>query len=174
MNTTAHDSQTRYGARPGDSRYDEVVVADEVERDDAVPQIARLASVAAGAVVAIIGLLALLGVDWEAAEVDRPVHEAAGMTFTPIMAVLTAVVGVLLILVGAARSGEGKIAMGAIVASLGAAILLVGDLENRWQVSDSQGWLALVVGLVFVVAGILAERRHVVRRQGRAHHTEVR
>lgn len=173
MDTTAHDSQARYDTRDRNLRYDEVVVAEEV-RDDGVPQIARLVSVAAGAIVAVVGLLALLAIDWGVAEVDRPIYEVGGMTFSPVMAVITATIGVLLILVGAARSGEGKIAMGAIVASLGAAMLLVGDLENRWQVSDGQGWLALIVGVVFVVAGILAERRHVVRRQGRTHQADVR
>ncbi len=168
---TTHDSPNQPDARRS---YDETVVADEIHRDDAVPQAARLIALAAGAIVAIVGLFAVLSVEWGTAEVDSPTYDVLGMTFTPVLAVVTAVLGVLLILTAASRSSEGKIAMGAIVASLGAAILLVNDLENRWQVQDTQGWLALVIGIVFIVAGILTERGRVVRRQARAvHHDAV-
>ncbi len=164
MQTTTRGSD-HYVSRG--ARSDQVVVSDEVRRDDGVPQAARLIALAAGAIVTIIGLFAVLEVDWANAEADAPVYEVAGMTFTPVVAAITAVLGPLLIGVAASRASEGKIAMGAIVASLGVAMLLVNDLGNRWQTSDSQGWLALAVGVVFVVAGVLSERRHVVRRSAR-------
>ena len=164
MHTTTHGSG-RYDARR-DVFVDEVAT-DEVRSESGVPQAARLVALAAGAIVAIIGLLAVLEVDWSVAEVDSPVYEVAGMTFTPVVAGITAFIGVILIAAAASRTSEGKIALGAIVASLGAAMLM-SDLGNRWQTNDSQGWLALAVGVVFIVAGILSERREVVRRSQRA------
>jgi hypothetical protein len=118
--------------------------------------------------VTIIGAFALLKVDWSVAEAGAPLYEVAGMTFSPVAAVVTAVLGLILIATAASRASEGKIAMGAVVASLGVALLLINDLETRWNTSDGHGWLALSVGLVFVVAGILSERRQTVRRSERA------
>lgn len=166
MHTTTHDPDRYASGR--DAYFNEVSAADEVRTENGVAQAARLIALAAGAIVAIIGLFAVLEVDWGTAEIDRPVYEVAGMTFSPVVAGITAILGVILIAVAASRASEGKIAMGAIVASLGAAMLLVDDLDVRWNTSDGQGWLALSVGMVFVVAGILSERRSVVRRSERA------
>jgi hypothetical protein len=159
VHTTTHGSRQMATGR--DVFVDEVAT-DEV-RESGVPQAARLIALAAGAIVTIIGLLAVLKVDWAEAQADSPLYDVAGMTFTPVVAGVTAVLGLILIAVAASRGGEGKFAMGAIVASLGAAMLLVGDLGTRWQTSDGQAWLALAVGGVFIVAGILSERREVVR-----------
>jgi hypothetical protein len=169
--TTTSQSSTD-PATAGDARRREEVRREEVRRDDTVPQIARLTALAAGAIVAIIGFLALMRVDWGTAEVDAPAYDVLGMSFTPVVAGVTAFLGLLLILAAASRTGEGKIALGAVTASLGAAILLVADLENSWQVGDDQGWLALIVGGVFVAAGILTERTQVTRR--RDHQIDLR
>lgn len=168
---------TTHGSDPhtvrSDTVHDDVVVAEEVRSGDGVPQAARLIALAAGAIVTVIGLFAVLKVDWAEAELDRPVYDVSGMSFTPIVAAITALLGLVLLAVAASRGSEGKIAMGAIVASLGAAMVLMGDLESRWQTTDAQGWLAIVIGVVFVAAGILSERRHVVRRQERVVRRDV-
>lgn len=165
MHTTTHGSG-RFDARR--DVYVDEIATDEVRTESGVPQAARLVALAAGVIVAIIGLLAVLEVDWSGAEVDSPVYEVAGMTFTPVAAGIAAFTGMILIAAAASRGSEGKIAIGAAVAALGAAMLLVSDLGNRWQTNDSQGWLALAAGVVFIIAGILSERREVVRRSQRA------
>ena len=86
--------------------------------------------------VTILGLVALLGIDWEAAELDSPITEIGDMTFTPVVAGATTLLGVLLLAAAASRNGEGRVALGAITGCLGAAIVLA-DLEPRWHVTDS-------------------------------------
>ena len=50
-------------------------------------------------------------------------------------------------------------------AALGAAMLLLEDVGTSWNVTDRHGWLALLVGGVFVIAGLLSERRDLVQRR---------
>ena len=147
-----------------DQRVGEVVVDDRVSHDDGVSQVARLVALAAGAIVTIVGLVALLGIDWDVAELDSPVAEVGDMTFTPVVAGATTLLGVLLLVAAASRNGEGRVALGAITACLGGAIVLA-DLENRWQVTETQGWVLVAVGVVFVIAGILGHADTVVSRR---------
>ena len=147
-----------------DQRVGEVVVDDQVRHDDGVSQVARLVALAAGAIVTIVGLVALLGIDWDVAELDSPVTEVGDMTFTPVVAGVTTFLGVLLLAAAASRGGEGRVALGAITACLGAAIVLA-DLESRWQVTESQGWALVAVGVVFVIAGIIGHPDTVVTRR---------
>jgi hypothetical protein len=140
--------------RTHDQRVEEVVVDDQVRHDEGVPQVARLIALAAGALVTILGLVALFGIDWDVAELDSPVTEIGDMTFTPVVAGATTLLGVLLLAAAASRNGEGRVALGAITGSLGAAIVLA-DLEGRWNVTEAQGWVLVAVGIVFVVAGIM-------------------
>ena len=147
-----------------DRRVGEVVVDDQVRHDDFVPQVARLIALAAGALVTILGLVALFGIDWDAAEPDSPITEIGDMTFTPVVAGATALLGVLLLAAAASRNGEGRVALGAITGCLGAAIVLA-DLEPRWHVTEAQGWVLVAVGIVFVLAGILDRSDTVVSRR---------
>ena len=142
----------------------EVVVDDQVRHDDGVNQVARLVALAAGAVVTIVGLVALLNIDWDAAELDSPVTEVGSMTFTPVVAGATTFLGIVLMLAAAARSGEGRVALGAITACLGAAIVLA-DLQDRWHVTEGQGWALVAVGVVFIIAGLIGHGTSVSRRQ---------
>lgn len=150
--------------RVGEPVAGDVYVADEVHHDDAVPQIARVIALAAGAIVTILGLVALFGIDWDAAELDGPITEIGSMTFTPVVAGATTFLGVLLLAAAASRNGEGRVALGAITGSLGAAILLA-DLEPRWHVTGTQGWILVAVGIVFVISGILDRSDRVVTRR---------
>ena len=148
-----------------DQRVGEVVVDDQVRRDDGVSQVARLIALAAGAIVTIVGLVALLNIDWDVAEIDSPVTEVGDMTFTPIVAGITTFLGILLLAAAAARGGEARVALGAITACIGGAIVLADDLESRWQVTESQGWALVAVGVVFVLAGIIGHADSVVTRR---------
>lgn len=134
------------------------VVVDQYRVDDTRRQVSRLVALVAGGIVAVIGLAALFQLDWGNAELDGPVIEVAGMTFTPVVAAITTALGLLLLAVAAGRRGEGRIGLGAIVAVVGAAMLLVDRIETSWSVNDRHGWLALVVGLIFVVTGIFSDR----------------
>lgn len=150
--------------RVHDRTVGEVVVDDQVRHEDGVPQVARLVALAAGAIVTILGLVALLGIDWDAAELDSPITEIGDMTFTPVVAGATTLLGVLLLAAAASRNGESRVALGAITGCLGAAIVLA-DLEPRWHVTEAQGWVLVAVGIVFVVAGILDRSNTVVSRR---------
>lgn len=142
------------------------VVRDEVRHDEGVAQVSRLIALVGGAVVTVLGAIALIGIDWGSADLaaDAPVTEVAGMPFTPVVAGATTFLGILLLLTAASRSGEGRVAMGAITASLGAAIVLA-DLREQWNVEDSQGWILLVVGVVTVLTGLVDRGDTVVSRR---------
>lgn len=143
--------------RSAPARSDDVVV-DQYRVDDTRRQVSRLVALIAGGIVAVVGLAALFQMDWGNATLDSPVVEVAGMTFTPVVAGITTALGLLLLAVAAGRRGEGRIGLGAIVAVVGAAMLLVDQVETSWSINDRHGWLALVVGLVFVVTGLLSDR----------------
>ncbi|HMS87827.1 MAG TPA: hypothetical protein PKE56_05255 [Acidimicrobiales bacterium] len=145
--------------------HDEVVVADQVRDRAGLSQAARAVALVAGAVVTVIGLIAALRIDWGTAEFDAPLVSAADMAFSPTTAVFTAVLGFFLIGAAASHDSPARITLGAIPAALGAAILLLEDVGTSWNVSDRHGWLALLVGGVFVVAGLLSERRDLVERR---------
>lgn len=158
--------QQVHEVQDGDRRVEGDVVRDEVRHDEGVAQLARLIALAGGAVVTILGLIALIGIDWGSSELaaDAPVTEVAGMPFTPVVAGATTFLGLLLLLAAASRSGEGRVAMGAITASLGAAIVLA-DLRQQWNVEDAQGWILLVVGVVTVLTGMVDRGETVVSRR---------
>ena len=91
--------------------------------------------------------------------------QAADMPFSPTTALFPSVLGFFLIGAAASHDSPARITLGAITAALGAAILLLEDVGTSWNVSDRHGWLALLVGGVFVVAGLLSERRDLVERR---------
>jgi hypothetical protein len=145
--------------------HDEVLVDDRIGDRGGVSRAARAVALVAGAVVTVIGLIAALRIDWGAAEFDGPVVSAAGMTFTPTTAGITAVLGFFLIGAAASHDSPARITLGAITGALGAAVLLLSEVATSWNVSDRHGWLALVAGGVFVAAGLLSERRDPVQRR---------
>jgi hypothetical protein len=153
--------------------HDEVLVDDRVRDRAGLSQAARVVALVAGAVVAVVGLIAALRIDWGAAEFDGPVMSAAGMPFTPTSAVITAVLGFFLIGAAASHDSAARITLGAITGALGAAILLLDGVGTSWNVTDRHGWLALIVGGVFVAAGLLSERQDLLQQRRAVRRTVV-
>jgi hypothetical protein len=145
----------------------ETVMADEVvDRPDGPATLARIIGLVTGAAVTILGIVALAKVDWQNAEIDRPLVAIQSMTFSPVVAGVTVAIGLVLILLAAARDGGTQVAFGAILAVLGVAILFADELHRSWSVTDRNGWLALGIGAITLLCGFLAHgRRAVVRRR---------
>lgn len=145
-----------------DTQYAEEQV---VERANGPAVLGRTIGLVAGGAVLLVGAIALAKIDWADAELDAPMVAFGGMTFTPLIAGLTALIGLILILMAAGRGGDGSVALGAVVATLGVGIVAVEELRRSWTVTGRQGWLAIAVGIVFVLSGLLAQGRSLsVRR----------
>ena len=143
---------------------EERYVADEFRSDTGVGRVARFCALGAGVIVSVIGLMAVLAVDWSHADWRTPIVDAAGMNFSPTVAVATGVLGLIMIAVAAGRGGESKLGLGAVVTAFGAAVLLIDGMNTRWDLTTSHGWLALGTGVVFLIAGMLSDGRRVERR----------
>ncbi|MEO6627167.1 MAG: hypothetical protein ABIP03_01220 [Aquihabitans sp.] len=128
-----------------------------VERVNGPALMGRTIGLVVGGAVTLVGAIALAKIDWADAELDAPMVAFGGMTFTPVVAGLTAAIGLILILMAAGRGGDGSIAAGAIVATLGVGIVAVEELRRSWTVTGRQGWFAIAVGVVFVLSGLLAQ-----------------
>jgi hypothetical protein len=151
-------------------------VYEEVDGYRGPAQVASLIAVVAGAVTVILGIVATARIEWSgmtSAQLDEPMSEVMDMTFTPILAIGTIVLGLLLILVAATRAGTAEMVLGAILAAVGVAILAVEDVQASWNVQDRHGVLALGIGAVFVLAGLITDRGFHVRRSY-TRHAEVR
>jgi uncharacterized membrane protein HdeD (DUF308 family) len=124
----------------------------------------RVVAGAAGAVMLVIGLVAVARLDWSQGFDAFPV-EVAGMPFSPLVAIVTAVAGLLALVAGAVWDRESKLVMGGVLICVGIAVF-IADTASRADLVDRHGWMALVVGIVLVAAGLLlrppARRRTVV------------
>jgi peptidoglycan/LPS O-acetylase OafA/YrhL len=140
------------------------IVVDEVRRGDGLGRAVQIVALVAAGIVTVLGIAALLSIDWSVATANGPAVGVAGLTFTPVVAAVTTMLGVLLI--GAAVSdGDVRIALGGLVGAIGLAILLfAGSGSTGNQLSDGHGWLALAVGVVFVAAGVLAADHRLTQR----------
>jgi hypothetical protein len=141
-------------------------VNDEVHAD-APSQLARLIAVVTGFAMTILGIAAVVGVEWNGMtreQFDEPMSEVLDMAFTPITALVTLGVGLVLLIVAAARMAGASMVFGALLAAAGVANLAVDGTHTSWQVADRHGWVALAAGLVFLLAGLIMENGWSVRR----------
>jgi hypothetical protein len=153
---------------PTEDRSREAVVASEYEDayeegSPAIANIARFLAVIAAAILTVVGLIAMARIDWDAG-MDAPAVGVADMAFTPEVAIATVVLGLLAIGCAAARDGDVRMTMGAIISAVGVAILLLNGDGNELQLGDRHGWLAFGVGAVLAVSGLLAPRGFISRR----------
>ena len=123
----------------------------------------RAVAALAGAVATVFGVVALIRIDWTDG-FDSAAVRVADVVFTPKVAVATAVLGLIALAAGAARGRTPKLVVGAVLACVGAAILLAGDSRADWEVESAHGWLALGVGAVLIVAGLLMRNYWVAQR----------
>ena len=154
-----------------DSRWNQVqeqaVVSDDylVERQSGPAQLGRIFGLIAGAVVTLIGVIALAKINWDNVQFDAPVVAFAGMTFTPIVAGITTLIGIILIGMASVREGDSRVAIGAVLATIGVGLVSATELQRSWTMTDRQGWLAIAVGVIFVLAGLLTQGRSFTSRR---------
>jgi hypothetical protein len=125
----------------------------------------RVIAMAAAAVATVIGVIALFRIDWNNG-LDSPAVDVAGMIMTPKVAIVTVVAGIIALAAAASPERGSKLVVGAVLAIAGVAILLIGDADRLdLQVERRHGWLALIVGAVLVLAGMLMRNSWSARRR---------
>ena len=152
-----------------DGQNRDVGLVDKVTTKDAsgVNVLARILGLVAAAVPTILGLLAVAKIDWSGNGFDAPAVTVADIRFTPWVAVAVLAAGVVGLLAAAMRDRGTKLAVGAIYAIAGIVIVLANPVVQDVELSDRLGWMAILVGAVMVVSGMLAVQRTVVRREVR-------
>jgi hypothetical protein len=144
------------------------VVADEVVDASApVGPIARAIALVAAASMTIVGLVACLEIDWSNGGFDAASVQVLDITFAPITAVATALLGLLAIAVSVGRIGEGRIVMGAILAVVGLTIVIADRGPSELELTDRLGWFTAGIGLILLLAGLASSGRLAVRRTAR-------
>jgi hypothetical protein len=127
----------------------------------------RALAALAGGVATVVGIVALIRIDWTDGLSSAP-SDVAGMAFTPGVAIATAVIGLIALAAGASADRASKLAIGAILVCVGAAVLLAGDNRADFDLETAHGWFALIVGAVLLLAGLLMRHEWTSRRQVRA------
>lgn len=130
---------------------------------DAADVALRAIGLVAGAVPVVIALVAAARLDWGSGFDAAPVS-VLGMAFTPAIAIATGIAGLIVLAAAAAADRGVKLLVGAVLACIGVAILIVGGTASDLDLEAGHGWLALLVGAVLFVTGLLAHRSWVARQ----------
>lgn len=118
-----------------------------------------IVAAAAGVVVLVVGLLAVVraGLD---GSMKEPIVDVAGFTHTAVLGGIEIVVGLGLLIAGAARS-RGACAFWGVV--LGIAGFVGGvqseSFDEALALESSMAWIAMIVGIVVLAAAMLLPRR---------------
>jgi hypothetical protein len=159
----------RYPGR-GETRATTPVAADErVSMSDHAgwnSAVRVLAMIGAGIGI-VMGVIALFRLNWDNGLDAFPV-DVAGLAFTPWVAIITVVVGIVALAAAASPDRGSKFVVGAILAILGIGILAASDANRAdLQVERAHGWLALLVGAVLILAGLLLRNSWTTHRRVR-------
>jgi hypothetical protein len=148
-------------------RQDDYQVAHRTPAFDLSIVLRVIGAVAAG-VMTVIGLVAVAKVSWANDGFDAAAVDVAGMTFTPEVAVATAAAGVVALIAAALWDITSKLVVGGLLLVTGIVILLTGsdEVNANWTFENGQGWLAIAVGAILVVAAILMQMMWTSRRVG--------
>ena len=133
---------------------------------EGVNAVLRAVGALAGGVATVIGIIALIRIDWANGFDSAPV-DVAGMLFTPAVAIATTVAGLIALAAGAAADRASKLAVGILLVCVGLGILIAGDSRTNWDLERGHGWLALIVGGVLLVTGLLMQNHWQTRRSVR-------
>ena len=121
----------------------------------------------AAAVAVVWAIVALLRIDWNDG-INSAAVDVGGIAFTPLVAIVTLVAGLIALMVGAARDRTSKLAVGAILSCVGLGILIAGeDNRSNLDVESGHGWLALIIGVVLLATGLAIRTTWETRRQVR-------
>ncbi len=168
--TTVRNDQNVGGAtadRPG-AHYADSTVEERYTAPTAGPlnAVLRTAGVVAGGVAVIFAAVALIRIDWNAG-ISSPAVDVGGMPFTPVVALVTLVLGVIAMAGSAGPGRAEKLGLGAVLVCVGVAILVAGNSRADLDLATGHGWLALVVGVVVVASGALLRDQWKSRRSVR-------
>ncbi len=120
-------------------------------------------AVIAAAVPTVMAVIALIRIDWTAGLDSAPV-DVAGVAFTPWVAIGTLVAALVAMIAGGSADRASKVVVGAILACAGLGIVIAGSSRADLDLESAHGWIALAVGAVLVVAGLLMRTGVSVRR----------
>jgi hypothetical protein len=127
--------------------------------------VARILAIVAAAVPTIVGLIAVAKVDWGGPGLDAPAVNVADMVFRPWAAIVTLVLGLLALLAAVSWDRESKLVVGAVLGCIGIAILAANPKIQDVAVNDRTGWMYVLVGVVLILAGLLARQGWTTRRR---------
>jgi hypothetical protein len=132
--------------------------------------VVRILALAAAGVAVVMGVVALLRVDWNIG-LDAPPVDVMGVAFTPWVAIVTVAVGLVALAAAAAPDRGSKFVVGAILACAGVGILAASNANRAdLDVERAHGWLALGVGAVLILSGLLLRNSWTTRRRVRTQH----
>jgi hypothetical protein len=123
----------------------------------------RLIGLVAGGVATFIGLIAVARVTWSDHGIHAPAVTVASITFQPVVAIATLVIGLLALAAAAGGDRDGKLVLGVLLICVGLAIHFGGTTASRWQLGDRIAWLSGLVGAALVLSGVLTHSARVVR-----------
>jgi phosphatidylserine synthase len=144
------------------------VVIQHAGSSDAVNMVGRFVAVVAAAVFTIIGAIALAKFNWSPLGFDAPAVSVAGMVFRPWVAVATVVLGVLALAAAVSWDRESKLFMGAILVAAGIAIVVATPTVEGIALNNRMGWMAILVGAILAIVGLIAGQSWASRRVSRA------
>ena len=135
---------------------------------DMLNLVGRFVAVVAAAVPTIIGAIALADIQWSPLGFDAPPVTVAGMVFRPWVAVATTVLGLLALAAAVSWDRESKMFMGALLVAAGIAIVVANPTVEGIVLVDRMGWMAIIVGGVLAVVGLITGRTWASRRVRRS------
>jgi hypothetical protein len=115
----------------------------------------RVLAAIAAAIPLIIGLVAVARVDWSNGGFDAPAVDVGGMTFTPGVAVGTAVLGVIALLAAASRDRASKLVMGAIFVCAAITIAIAQPANDNVILEDDHAWMFGLAGAALILIALL-------------------
>jgi hypothetical protein len=124
----------------------------------------RFVALVAAAVPTIIGLIALAKITWSPLGMDAPAVTVAGMTFRPWVAIATVVVGLFALAAAVSWDRESKLFTGGVLVALGIAIVVATPTVEGIVLNSRMGWMAMIVGAVLAVVGVVAGQTWASRR----------
>jgi hypothetical protein len=109
----------------------------------------------AGVVLLALGLIAIARGDLDGSLRD-PVVTVGGLDHTPLLGVIEAGVGLLLLLAAATASRPASIVLGTLLAVAGIVVIATPEsFDDSLAVESSYGWLLLAIGTVVALTALL-------------------
>ncbi len=140
---------------------------------DTLNVVGRFVAAVAAGVLTVIALIALAKFDWGTTGMDSPAVTVAGMSFRPWIAIVAAVLGLLALAAAVSWDRESKLFMGAVLVAIGVAILVANPTLEGVVLEDRMGWLAIIVGGVLALVGLIAGQTWNSRRLTHTHGATV-